>query len=149
VETVKLEAVPEIANLYRKLRFIDEYDSLRFRLTSKRNVALQSGSTETVEAERIADIAGFDAKYFGANRAKVLKKLSEEYPQLCFVSHVGANIAGYIMCRKAETGYKLGPWVCDPKYPHIATALLAKCVERTGQNSGIFVGVPCSEPVCY
>lgn len=29
VKTIKLEAVPKVANLYRKLGFVDEFDSLR------------------------------------------------------------------------------------------------------------------------
>lgn len=45
VETIKLEAVPEIANLYRKLGFVDEYDSLRFAGTSRR-IAFSRQSSE-------------------------------------------------------------------------------------------------------
>jgi GNAT superfamily N-acetyltransferase len=40
VETIRLEAVPSIAGLYRELGFIDEYDSLRFTGYSNKMVSL-------------------------------------------------------------------------------------------------------------
>jgi hypothetical protein len=72
VETVRLETVPEIADLYRKLGFVDEYDFLRFRGRGGRDVLHGSDSTSPIKKERICDIAEFDAAYFGADRTRVL-----------------------------------------------------------------------------
>lgn len=142
VETVKLEAVPKAASLYRRLGFIDEYDSLRFAGT--RRVVSSSGVEHVLpmEANRIDEVARFDEKYFGANRWKVISRLFQEYPEHCLIFTSGSAIEGYIMCRRADAGYKLGPWICNPEYPKIAKELLAKCLSSIKPREKIHVGVP-------
>jgi hypothetical protein len=143
VETIKLEAVPEIAELYRKLGFIDEYDSLRF-LGNDQNIAssIANSNVKSLKKEIIKKVAKFDAEYFGANRIKVLTSIYEDYPKLCFASYAGSAIAGYIMCRKAEEGYRIGPWVCNPEKPQLARQLLTKFMQTLGENTKLYVGVP-------
>jgi hypothetical protein len=46
------------------------------------------------------------------------------------------------MCRKAGNGYRVGPWVCDFKNPRVARELLIKCMEKTGQDVKLYVGIP-------
>jgi len=46
------------------------------------------------------------------------------------------------MCRKAEIGYRIGPWVCNPEHPKAAQELLMKCVKTIGRNKKLYVGVP-------
>ena len=142
VETVKLEAVPEIADLYRKLGFLDEYDSLRFMGKSRATVSIQSDSATSFEKERISEIAEFDAAYFGADRTRVLMSLYQENPDLCFASYDGSKIVGYIMCRKAEKGYNVGPFVCNPEESQTARGLLAKCMQKLGSKKNMYLGVP-------
>ena len=142
VETIKLEAMPTIANLYRKLGFVDEYDSLRFVGVSGKVTSLLSPHANPLRKEEITEFAKFDAEYFGANRIKVLSGLYQDSPQLCFVSYTGSKIAGYIMCRKTESGYSIGPWVCNPENPQVARELLMKCIKTTGRNEKLYVGFP-------
>lgn len=142
VKTIKLEAVPATANLYRKLGFIDEYYSLRFMGVSRTIASLSSYYVKSLKKEEVVKIAKFDAKYFGANRTEVLKRLCFDYPKLCFVSYADAEIVGYLMCRKTETGYKIGPWVCNPKNPQVARKLLIECMETITHNAKLYVGVP-------
>jgi ribosomal protein S18 acetylase RimI-like enzyme len=142
VRTVKLEAVPQIAGLYRKLGFTDEYDSLRLIGTLGRTVPHQSIRAVLIQNERISEIAEFDAECFGANRTKVLMSIHREFPKLCFVSYNGSEVAGYIMCRKAKRGYKIGPFVCNPEEPQTARDLLAKCMQRIGSKTSVYLGVP-------
>lgn len=141
-KTVKLEAVPEIAGLYRKLGFIDEYDSLRLIGINRRSMQRQDKSARPMEENEINQIAKFDKKYFGADRTKVISALFQEQPNHCFVSRSDREIEGYVMCRKAESGYKLGPWVSKPEKPKVARELLAKCMSTIDQNEKVFVGVP-------
>lgn len=142
VETVRLEAVPEMADLYRKLGFVDEYDSLRFRGRGGRAVPHGSDSTSPIEKERICEIAEFDAAYFGADRTRVLVSLCQENPGLCFASYDGSKIVGYVMCRRAETGYDVGPFVCNPEEWQTARDLLARCVREVGSKTSVYLGVP-------
>ena len=143
VETIKLEAVSTIANLYRKLGFVDEYDSLRFRgISGEKSMSLSGHCTNALKKEEITELAKFDAEYFGTNRIKVLSGLYQDSPQLCFVSHIGSKIKGYIMCRKTESGHRIGPWVCNPENLQGARELLSKCMETIGRNVKLYVGVP-------
>jgi len=87
VETIRLEAVPAIATMYRKLGFVDEYDSLRFL-----GVNRKIDSTASSNVKLLKEVAGFDAKYFGANRINVLNSLYHDQPNSCFVSYAGLNL---------------------------------------------------------
>lgn len=146
-ETVKLEAVPEIASIYRKLGFVDEYDSLRFLGKTRKLASATSSNTKLLEGSMLKEAAKFDAGYFGADRSEVLTRLYNDYTKLCLVSCIESRIVGYIMCRKAENGYRAGPWVCTPEDSHAPRELLAKCTEILGQNAELYVGVPAANKV--
>jgi len=142
VETIRLEAVSATATVYRKLGFVDEYDSLRFLGINRKIDSAASSNVKLLKGEMIKEVAGFDAEYFGANRIKVLSSLYHDHPKLCFVSYVGSKLVGYIMCRKAEKGYRVGPWVCNPENPRASRELLTKCMETIEENAKLYVGVP-------
>jgi len=142
VETIKLEAVPEIANLYRKLGFVDEFDSLRFMRINKKGSQQTNQSIKLLKKNEIIEIAEFDSKYFGANRAQVLRRLHEDNPKHCFNYRLDSQIIGYIMCHEIETGYRMGPWVCNPHYPLIAKGLISKCMQTIRPDAKLYVGVP-------
>ena len=141
VETVRLEAVPKIATIYRKLGFIEEYDSLRFLGVGRKIGSSTNSNVKLLKKEKMKEIAEFDAEYFGVNRIKVLSKLYHDNPKLCFASYAGSKLVGYIMCRKAEKGYRVGPWVCSLENPQAARELLTKCMENVGENAKVYVGV--------
>ena len=140
VGTVKLDAVPNIAGLYRKLGFVDEYDSLRFAGINQEKQKANNSSVLQIDSSMISGISEFDAKCFGAERTRVLCRLFSENPDLSFVSCSGSGVTGYITCRRAVTGYNLGPWVCDPGQTSVAEALLLNCLKRMESNAKIFVG---------
>lgn len=142
VETIKLEAAPEIANLYRKLDFVDEYDSLRFAGTVRKQICPKSENVSLMKFADVAETAKFDERYFGANRERVISNLFNEYPAYCFVSSLASTAKGYVMCRNAEFGFKLGPWVCNPKEPEVAEELLLSCLASLKPDANVYVGVP-------
>jgi GNAT superfamily N-acetyltransferase len=130
VETIRLEAVSAIATVYLKLGFVDEYDSLRLLGVNRKIDSATNSNVKLLRKEAIRQIAKFDAKYFGVNRIKVLSSLYHDNPKLCFVSYTGSKLVGYIMFRKAEKGYRVGPWVCNPENAQAARELLTKCMEK-------------------
>jgi ribosomal protein S18 acetylase RimI-like enzyme len=142
VQTIKLEGVAEIADLYRQIGFVDEYDSLRLKRTAERLSSQGAEKVRSITKKGLSELAAFDAKCFGAHRTRVLRQLYEASPQLCFISRTGSNVAGYLMCRKAHIGYNLGPMVCSPKHPEAASALVRTCVGRIDRGAEVFVGVP-------
>ena len=113
-KTIKLEAVEEAAPLYRRLGFVDAFDSLRFRGTPGRNEE-QPHRPETaflMHENDISEVAEFDALYFGANRLSILRRLYGDFSQYCFAAKENQRINGYIMARKTLDELWLGPWVC-------------------------------------
>ena len=142
VETVKLEAASKFENFYRKLGFIDEHDSLRFSRTTHEFTSPNNSKVKLLKRNGIRELAKFDAKYFGVNRIEVLTRLYDDYPEFCFISCAGPKIIGYIMCRKGERGYWVGPWVCSPENKRYSGELLAKYIETLGQDARLHVGVP-------
>jgi len=141
-KTVRLEAEPTIAHMYRKLGFFDEYDSLRFTGVSKKTKSSSNHYVKPLRKEDVAKLAEFDAEHFGANRIKVLRGLYQDNPQFCFVSHKESKVSGYIIHRETEDGYRIGPWVCNSENQQVAGELLMKCLESIGQNKKLYVGVP-------
>lgn len=142
VQTVRLEAVPEVSGLYQKMGFVDEYDSLRFKGTVESVSLSRSSSSALMKKKDLAELARFDSQYFGADRTRVLRKLYDENPQLCFLSYAGSEITGYVMCRKAKMGCNLGPMVCNPGSSETAKELLQECMRKLSPTTEIFVGVP-------
>jgi hypothetical protein len=61
---------------------------------------------------------------------------------LCFVATAKSEVTGYIMCRKADLGYNLGPWVCAPENKNDAVHLLTTCLKHIGIEEPVYVGVP-------
>jgi ribosomal protein S18 acetylase RimI-like enzyme len=142
VETIRLEAVPAIAPMYRKLGFVDEYDSLRFLGINRKIDSAASSNVTLLKNGMIKEVASFDAEYFGANRIKVLTSLHRDNSKLCFASYAGSKIEGYIMCRKAEKGYRIGPWTCKTEKPQTAKELLVEFMKKAEENEKLYIGVP-------
>ena len=142
VTTMKLIAAPEAANLYRKLGFIDEFESLEFTRVNKTNTCPSNLNIAQIKKNEIFEIAKFDSMYFGANRAQVLDYLCEDNPELCFASRINNQIVGYIMCHETEIGYRIGPWICNPDYPSIARELILYCMGNIEANAELCAMVP-------
>jgi ribosomal protein S18 acetylase RimI-like enzyme len=142
VETIRLEAVPEISNLYRTLGFVDEYDSLRLTGTCRFSSPSEDASISLAQREDMRELLRFDAEYFGASRQHVLTRLHQANPRLCLVARIRSEFVGYIMCRRALGGFKVGPWVCNPRNPQVADRLLRECMNRLEPSDKVYVGVP-------
>lgn len=142
VDTIKLEAVPVIAELYHKLKFINEFDSLRFMKNNKRFENDVGPHVKQMRGGDLEAIAEFDSKYFGVHRSRVLHRLYMDLPECCFLSHVNSQIAGYIMFYPIEKGYRIGPWVCNPHFPQVARALILKSMQIIKCEVPLYVGTP-------
>jgi len=149
VTVIKLEAVQKAVNLYQKLGFKEEFDSLRLKTFIENSSSEIHGFDinkiiiHPMEKKDITSIAELDSLYFGASRIKVLETLFREYPSLCFVAETSEKLVGYIMGRKSVSNtYKIGPWICDPEQPRIAEKLLITCLRNFGEKSILTLGTP-------
>jgi len=113
-ETVRLDAAEKAVPLYKRLGFIEEFYSLRFRgqLQQKESPQREREFSFPMRQDDLVDVAGFDAKHFGANRLPVLRSLYRDYPKWCFVAREKHCIVGYVMARRIQNGFWIGPWVC-------------------------------------
>jgi len=146
-ETIRLEAVEKAVPLYKRLGFIEEFDSLRFsRLLKQGGSPRLSGQKTIVDRTRERDletIARFDSKYFGANRLRVLRSLYGDNPQNCFVAKEKQKTMGYIISRQISNAYRIGPWVCSKENPKTATNLLIACINSIEEKeTELRLGMP-------
>ena len=110
-ESIRLEAVEEYAPLYERLGFREEFASLRYQghMTAKTSESPHA-RVSLICPEDMAGLVAFDSEQFGARRTQVLKTLAEGHPLHSFMAK-REELLGYIMCRKTENGYWMGPWV--------------------------------------
>jgi len=144
--TIRLEAVEKAVPLYKRLGFVEEFDSLRFNKQLKQSEGFKSDTKITivgVDDENLEALARYDSKYFGANRLRVLQSLYKDYPQFCFVARKKHRIAGYIMGRKIQNAYQIGPWVCARENPQVAKDLLFTILSAIeSKETEVRIGVP-------
>jgi ribosomal protein S18 acetylase RimI-like enzyme len=134
-ETIRLEAVEEAVPLYASLGFTEEFESLRYggRMRSAKRLSSTSRAS-LVQSEDLDGLAVFDSGYFGSRRDRVLRVLEKENTQHCFLVK-GAKPLGYVMCRKTQNGYWMGPWACAD--PAIAEELLDAALESINEPNAI------------
>ena len=113
-ETIRLEAVQEAVPLYRRVGFVEEFDSLRFRRQphQRKEPQVKRGKTFQMRDDDLAIVAQFDAPNFGADRLTVLQSLYRDNQRLCFVAKDGGKLVGYVMARQTQNGFWIGPWIC-------------------------------------
>ncbi|MBN1682165.1 GNAT family N-acetyltransferase [Candidatus Bathyarchaeota archaeon] len=137
VESIRLDSVEKAVNLYNRIGFQHEFKSLRFICKSEkrdtRNVTL-------IKPSELNEIFRLDKKYCGYERQKFLKKIREEFPKLCYKISIEGKIQGYIMARFLNNSFKIGPWVCNPKYTIEAEELLF-AVMKQAEGYELKVGI--------
>lgn len=146
-ETICLEAVKKAVPLYKRLGFIEEFDSLRFvKPLKQRESPRRSGRkmiVDRIKEKDLETIAMFDSKYFGANRLRVLRSLYKDNPQNCFVAKEKEETIGYIMSRPLPNAYQIGPWVCAREKPKTASYMLLECINAlVEKETELRIGMP-------
>jgi ribosomal protein S18 acetylase RimI-like enzyme len=111
--TVLLDASESGAALYRHFAFVDEDIVGHWSLDSRSALKiplLDQGYVQLLAYTQLAELAAFDARYFGADRLTALTVLWQAYPGCTLVTRnqVG-DITGYLFVQ----GQTLGPWVAE------------------------------------
>jgi ribosomal protein S18 acetylase RimI-like enzyme len=128
--TIRLEADPLGIGIYRRLGFMDEYTSPRFRLNP--GLTVEGPSVARVVGADIPAIASFDAPHFGDDRNRLLALLLAKARATFRVPRRGA-IAGYLMVLPGVHGLRIGPWVAEG--PQAARELLQAAVAFVGDQT--------------
>jgi ribosomal protein S18 acetylase RimI-like enzyme len=137
-ESIRLDAVEKAITLYQRLGFRHEWRSLRYVGNSEPRTF---DDITFIKPAEINEIARFDKKYFGLNRKKLLEKIRDEFPLLCYKFSTSGKIKGYIMARLLNDSVKIGPWICSPDDENHAEGLL-HAVMRQVTGIKVKVGIP-------
>ncbi|MDR2707655.1 MAG: GNAT family N-acetyltransferase [Nitrososphaerota archaeon] len=140
VQTVGLYAYPYLEKYYSKFGFktVDNAaDNGALIVMNNSNVQVNpcSGSSlfkvEQFSAQfDFSVLASFDSAFFGADRSKLLKSLLQEPSNLCYVSFVGEELAGYVLSKDPGGLVEVGSLVCRPDMPDVAFELLRVLFQR-------------------
>jgi GNAT superfamily N-acetyltransferase len=134
--TQRLEADPMGIGIYRRLGFMDEYESPRFRLHS-----VARGSPRDcarLVPEELAELADFDARAFGDRRDRVLRLLFASALASFRVPESGP-LRGYLMIQPSTAGARIGPWVAVDR--DLAERLLVAALSFV-RSGAIVVAMP-------
>lgn len=87
---------------------------------------------------------GFEIQY----RSKVIEGIWADNPSFCFVAREKEEMKGYVMVRPTRTGFRIGPFVCDPSSTRIAEALLVNATNPIPKGVGISISAPEINTAC-
>jgi len=147
VGTVRLDATPAGRPIYEKLGFVPEYELARFegmvgdlRLTiadcrlKNRKSKIENRKSKIV----FPDLIEFDHRMTGTDRAKMLSRLFEEFPELVRCVRQGNKVEGYAAARPGANAIQAGPCIATASAgPSLLSDTLNRCAGKP-----VFVDIP-------
>jgi len=134
-QTIHLEADPPGIEIYRRLGFVDEFESLRFRFTPDGGAG--PAAAERVTTTDLPALAAFDAEHFGDERKRLLELLFRQATATYWLPD-GGEVRGYAFTVPSSLGVRLGPCVAaDPR----AAETLVQSVIADWVGTTIVLGV--------
>ncbi|MDD5309236.1 MAG: GNAT family N-acetyltransferase [Deltaproteobacteria bacterium] len=134
--TVRLEADAAGVSIYRRLGFVDEFESTRFLLRGPRPVPASDATR--LDASDLPDIAALDAAAFGDDRMRLLSMIHAR-AACAFATREGGRISGYALAVRTNLGAHVGPLVA--RHTEAAADLLSACM-LTLPGMPLTIGVP-------
>jgi predicted N-acetyltransferase YhbS len=110
IRTIGLYSYIETRSFYKKFGFVEKAPFLRYVGKAKGRA---SADVHSYRSSCLNDIVKFDSSRFGADRRKLLTLLCNEFPTLCFTLQNHGKIVGYVIAKGAQSGYEIGPSICD------------------------------------
>jgi GNAT superfamily N-acetyltransferase len=112
IGTFRLEADPMGVGLYRRLGFVDQFETTRFKKTPPHNVDPVRSALH-VTADDIDDIDAYDRTGFGDNRGRLLDHIIRIAPAAFCLRRRDGTLAGYAATLPSTEGVRLGPCVAN------------------------------------
>jgi ribosomal protein S18 acetylase RimI-like enzyme len=134
--TIRLEADPLGIGIYRRLGFVDEFESFRFRLTP--GGGRRPAEVEPVTVAELPALTAYDAEHFGDERGRLLELLFRQ-ANATYRLRTGRRICGYAFTVPSTLGARLGPFVATDRQ---AADLLLQAVLADQAGTTIVLGVP-------
>jgi predicted N-acetyltransferase YhbS len=123
-----LDARAELVPFYERFGFRPVTDVVRLRAA---RASLPAETPDAVvriaplRADEVAEMADYDARSSGADRAALLTHLHGRRPDLAFVARAGEWAAGYVLGRDGRGATQIGPLVAEDDETAIALAARA------------------------
>lgn len=136
IRTIRLEADPPGIPLYRRLGFVDEYESPRFRL--ERTPAVQPGDARRLSSSDWTEVAELDERCFGDQRKRLLPEIMVR-ARAVYGGPSSGRLAGYLVVQPSAVGARLGPWIAVT--PQAAEELLRAALSEL-ETETIVVALP-------
>lgn len=142
VRTVRLNAYLNAIPFYERLGFQREYEVVRWHGPARSG---RMGNVRPVRLDDLDRLAGFDAKYFGANRRPLLDLLAEEVPSTFLIAETRGSIRGFLVGNPGGDSCEIGPWVVAPGTGSVAGGLYHGLVAAAGTAEVAFSGPSTNE----
>ena len=130
VRSVRLNAYLHAEEFYQRLGFRGETENVRLRAAAVRGFS--GGRAGRGDA---SSLAAFDARYFGASRERLLRRLGGEPGGFLLAVDRGGETLGYIAGTVDGSHCEIGPWVVEPGEPVAAATLLEEALGLEGVTS--------------
>ena len=127
VRSVRLNAYLHAEEFYQRLGFRGETENVRLRAAAVRGFS--GGRAGRGDA---SSLAAFDARYFGASRERLLRRLGGEPGGFLLAVDRGGETLGYIAGTVDGGHCEIGPWVVRPEEPVAAEVLLDEALGLPG-----------------
>ncbi len=109
VRSVRLDATPLGQPLYEKLGFVPEYTLRRFGGPAPRADA--PAGVSPLSRAHLDDVSALDRAVTSTDRACMIRRLSDEYPDEARVVESPAGVEGYLLARPGARALQVGPCV--------------------------------------
>jgi ribosomal protein S18 acetylase RimI-like enzyme len=110
IKRIGLYSYLQTRPLYKRLGFVETNHFVRYAGIPRK---MKLTGAKPLCFKDLDDVARFDKDRFGADRRRLLRMLIQDFPRLSFILKEKDGILGYIMAKAAQSGYEIGPWVCD------------------------------------
>ena len=136
VRAICLEADPMGIRLYRRLGFVDQFESRRFRREPPHQA--KPSSADRLGARDLPTIAGFDTAAFGDDRSRLLAVLFGKAKAAYWIRD-NPGPRGYAFVLPTASGVSIGPWVAVDR--QAADNLLRRILAEFAHHP-LVIGVP-------
>jgi len=138
VERIMLDASEMGRPLYRRLGFRELYKVERWNGKASTYLGPRARRIQPQDRD---DVIGLDTALFGLNRAFILNRLLDEFPDLAWVDRVQRQPEGYLLGRRTADGVALGPWM-SWSAASAERLLLAALEQLQGQMITLYIPDP-------
>jgi len=132
VETVRLNAYLHVVPFYERLGFRKEYENVRWQGPPPQTKA---SVARPVAASDLSRLIEFDARFFGASRARLLELLRQEFGRTFLVRERDGDLFGFVVGNTSSADCEVGPWIVHPTHRDGARDLFDGLVSAAGGRS--------------